>query len=311
MSIIATADAFMLGHWPRRSRIDGDTSPPKAPVYVLVGALCVALALLNLPGEPQQPCSSGPWVGAGCDIEIRHGWPLIFALRCVHIPEDSMDFDQLLKSTNVWALGVGLTGFSLVALVADLAVAAIGVVAAARVVLWLQGLGWPRQFTVRTLLVAMLANAVLCACLCDGGRTEPPLRSRSSIIVTRESRCRGPAWLRQILGAWPFSPFDKTVGLCLLCPEQRLAFTLADVHDLSVFSNLEAVTLIGFDLPEDATNQLALLPHLKSIRIDNCTVPGKSVLGVPVERSHYARDGQYLLVWKRGATVLARYSSPD
>jgi hypothetical protein len=129
--------------------------------------------------------------------------------------------------------------------------------------------------------------------------------------MTSEIRGCGPAWLRQIVGAWPLSWFDKTVGLCLLSCEPRLDLTLEDVRQLSRVRDLEEVTLIGFNLPEGAINQLASLPRLKNIRLLNCTLAAGAVLGIPVERAHYARDGDYLLVRKRGAPVVARYSSPD
>jgi len=281
------------------------------PLYVFIGALCVAFAMLNLPGEPQQPRYGTAWLDEANDFEIRHGWPLIFAIRRVSTPEAAGDFDELLKTTDIWALGAGLTRFSLVAVVVDLALAALAIVAAGRIFLWLQAIGWPRQFTVRTLLGAMLATAALCACLCDGGRAKPRLTWWSSFTMTSEVRGCGPAWLRQIAGPWPLSRFDKTVGICLLSCEPRLNLTIEDVHQLSRFPGLEEATLIGFDLPEGVINQLASLPRLKRIRLLNCTVTGEAVLGVPIERAHCARDGDYLLVRKGAATVLARYSSPD
>jgi hypothetical protein len=307
MLIIGIGHASILG---RRSRGRGTCAgdlPHNVPYIVFIGAFCVAFSLLNLPGEPQQPRYSGPWMRESDTFEIRHGWPLIFATRRVPIPYDAGDFDGLLKSTNVWALPVGLTRFGLVALVADLVVAALAIVAAARIFLWLQAMGWPRRFTVRTLLGAMLANAILCAYFCGGGGAEPRVGG-PSVNATREVRGCGPAWLRQIVGAWLFSRFDKTVGLCLLSREPRLRFTLEDVHQLSLFPSLEEVTLIGFHLTEDATNQLALLPRVKSICIQNCTVTAEAVLGIPTERAsdgrRFARAGEYLLVRRGDARVL-------
>jgi hypothetical protein len=307
MSIIAIARASMLGRWLHRSRIGGGVSPRNVPLYVLIGALCVTFATLNLPGEPQQPRYSGPWMRESDTFEIRHGWPLIFATRRVSIPYDAEDFDGLLKSRNVWALGVGLTRLGSVALVVDLVVAALAVVAAARIFLWLQAIGWPRRFTVRTLLGAMLANAILCACFCGRGAAEPRVGG-PSVNASREIRGCGPAWLRQIVGAWPLSRFDKTVGLCLLSREPRLRFTLEDAHQLSLFPSLEEVTLNGFHLTEDATHQLALLPRLKSICIQNCTITADAVPGIPTKRAPdgrlFARPGEYLLVRKGDASVL-------
>jgi hypothetical protein len=312
MSIIAIADDSMLGRMSRRPRYCGGASPHNVPLYVLIGALCLTFTLLNVPGEPQQPRYSGPWMRESDTFEIRHGWPLVIATRRLSIPYDAEDFDGLLKSTNVWALGAGLTRLALFALVVDLAVAAVATVAAARIFLWLQAIGWPRRFTVRTLFGAMLVNAMLCAYFCRGGGTEPRVCG-PSVNATREIRGFGPAWLRQIVGAWPLSQFDKTVGLCLLSREPRLRFTLKDVRQLSLFGSLEEVTLIGFHLAEDATNQLASLPRIKSICIQDCTVTTEAVLGIPTERAsdgrRFARAGEYLLVRKGEATVVVTVES--
>ena len=178
--------------------------------------MVVILVLLNWPGEPEQPMYSLGWCAEGHAACIRHGWPLVFAERRVAVPFPA-NFDDLLRSVSLWNLRGGLTTFSLCALAADAVVAVVMVAAAAAALRLWSATAWPKQFTVRTLLAAMVLVALVGPHL---RHHDEPLQlflgwpsQHEYMVDAVEIRGTGPAWVRQIIGPWPLSRFDKITGL--------------------------------------------------------------------------------------------------
>ena len=104
----------MDGLFPQQAADAGSHAgtKPRAPWvfrYLLAGAVGVLFVLLNWPGEPDQSSfdfglSFGP-------IEIRHGWPFVFATRRVRLAPDQCvkSLDELLKLTRLWNVGDAIT----------------------------------------------------------------------------------------------------------------------------------------------------------------------------------------------------------
>ena len=156
-----TMDAFATQQpGDAESRAGGKPRAPWVCRYLFAGAVGILFVLLNWPGEPDQSSfdfglSFGP-------IEIRHGWPLVFAARRRTFPhyQHVESFDELLKLTRLWNVGDALTTFSPVALAADVAIGILAVLVTPWILRRWAATGWPRQFTVRTLLAAMVIVAI-------------------------------------------------------------------------------------------------------------------------------------------------------
>jgi hypothetical protein len=251
------------------------------------------------------------WCLQGHPACIRHGWPLIFAERRVVVPFPA-NFDELIGSVSLWNLGGGLTTFSLCALAAD-AVVAIFIVAAAAAALRLwSATAWPKQFTVRTLLAAMVLVALAGPYLRH--HDEPlqlllgsPSQHPYTVDVV-EIRGAGPAWVRQIIGPWPLSRFDKITGLssdgASEIPPWYVKLTPADAQKLAVYGDVQHVGLREFELDREGLAELARLPRLARILLLGCRLDAQEVLGI---RGELLPGGKYKV--PRGWYSVVR--SPD
>ena len=198
------------------------------------------------------------------------------------------NFDELLGSVSLWNVRGGLTTFSFWALSADGLVAVVLVAAAAAVLrLWL-ATSWPKQFTVRTLLAAMVVVALVGPNLWHheeprqlvlGWPSQHPYTM--DVVGTRGA---GPAWLRQTIGPWALSRFDKITALssdgASEVPPWYVKLTPADAQKLVVYGDVEDVALREFELDREGLAELARLPRLARIRLVGCLLDAQEVLGI-------------------------------
>ena len=108
---------------------------------------------------------------------------------------------------------------------------------------------WPKQFTVRTLLAAMVLVALVGPHLRH--HDEPLLlflgwpSQHEYMVDAVEIRGTGPAWVRQIIGPWPLSRFDKITGLSsergLQGPGVVRETDTADARKLAVYGDVQHV----------------------------------------------------------------------